>query len=98
MVIVASGPAIQRVLRPRAEDDAQVDQEIYDECDRNPHELCCKWWQPHREHSRKRDTDIGREADKRGSHELQKAVESCLTIEHKPTGQIIVDKSCDAEA
>jgi hypothetical protein len=63
-----------------------------------PMSFGCKWWQPHREHSHKRDTDIHREADECGSHELQKATESCLTIEHKPADQIIVDKSCDVEA
>jgi hypothetical protein len=63
----------------------------------SPHELGRKWWQPRRD-SHRRDTDIHREADECGSHERRKAAQSHLTIEHKPAGQTVVNKSCDAEA
>jgi hypothetical protein len=80
------------------EDDTQVDQEIYDKCGPDSHELGCKWRQPHGEHPQKRDTDIHHKANKCGSRERREATKRWLTIEHKPTGQTVVDKSCDAEA
>jgi hypothetical protein len=61
VLLVAS---LKLALCSRAKDDAQVDQEIYDEC----------------------VPDSG------------KAANSRLTIEHKPAGQTVIDKSCDAEA
>ena len=45
-----------------------------------------------------RDTDIHHKANKCGSRERCKTAKRCLTIEHKATGQTIVDKRCDAEA
>src|SRR5215470_10080328 len=85
-------------LRLGVEDDAQVDQKIDDECDRNPYELGRKGWQPHHEHSHERDADIHREANECSNQERSKAAQSCRTIEHKLTGQVVIDKGCDAEA
>jgi hypothetical protein len=80
------------------EDDTQVDQEIYDECGPDSRELGCKRRHPHGEYPKKRDAKIHHKSNKRGSRECREATNRCLTIEHKSTGQAVVDKCRDAEA